>query len=147
MAYTHPYSLDGVLYCYQWKIPLGPSTVLTQLAEECMSSTHTDHMEPADLHCTSYVSVGPDFEYENSWYRELNDKLTITHVFWLHRRCAAPSQEKLFQCMTVLLTSLSLSLSLSKRDSEWKDLGPLVQKCLSAQDWQPVEEEGVFYSP
>lgn len=97
---------DILLYAYEWKLEAPrEASDLTNFAH-----THSveadNYMHDQSLHCTSYVSVGPDREYEKKWYVEINtEKLTLMHVYWTKKVTAVsvsltPSQNKVFHGST-----------------------------------------------
>lgn len=104
-------------------------------------------MSEDDLHCTTHISHGPDTQYEKPWFKEgcLNDRLSITTLFWSKRKCAAlvnltPKQSEFFSVPHIVP---HVSLSKNSRD-RWQNLGSFMKKCVNLTDWTPTAEEGAF---
>jgi len=66
---------SALTYAYEWKLPSSPFS--QQLVEEAKAlvSPLADFMQPADLHCTSHISLGPDNDYEKKWFCTPFEKL------------------------------------------------------------------------
>ncbi|XP_047231734.1 uncharacterized protein LOC124874432 [Girardinichthys multiradiatus] len=139
---------DQPLYAYQWKLPVGPVPQhFVTLAVNAVTPD-SEIMSADDLHCTSHVSEGPDFDYEDSWYKITNERVYLSDMYWNDHTAA----------LSVTLTSEQLHffqvsgsvphVSLAKSENmEWKDVGFFVRRCLLATDWRETDVPYVFVSP
>lgn len=127
-----------VLFAYEWK--LDDQEIASDLV--CMAhknSTEADnYMLEQSLHCTSYVNIGQDREFEKGWFEDVKSEgLRMEYMYWTDKMAAvsvslSPSQEKVFHGTTP-------HISLAKpADFSWQDLGPWLQDCLCLTDFEPV---------
>lgn len=72
-----------ILYAYEWKLEAqGVANDLICTAHE-NSTLANNYMHDQSLHCTSYVNIGPDREYEKAWYVEIeSEELRMKHMYW-----------------------------------------------------------------
>ncbi|XP_051242063.1 uncharacterized protein LOC127355326 [Dicentrarchus labrax] len=140
------HSAKTPLYVYQWRIPHPLATDLVRQARELVSR-HADFMRAESLHCTAYVSEGPDHDFEKHFYQDLNDVLCTSTLFWSGTRSAVSVSltEGQMKDFHVEFSSPHISLSKATTD-EWKGLGPFVKKCLNITDWCPTRDPSVMYS-
>nr|XP_040024957.1 uncharacterized protein LOC120812808 [Gasterosteus aculeatus aculeatus] len=134
------------LFVYQWWIPIDDARRLSQ-AGEARVSPYADRMNPEHLHCTTYVSEGPDGSSEETFFEALNDAIACSTLYWSTCKPAvsislSPTQKELFQ-----VPSSHPHVSLSKgRLDQWRDLGPFVAQCESLTDWEETIDPLVLRS-
>ncbi|KAI3369330.1 hypothetical protein L3Q82_007463 [Scortum barcoo] len=101
-----------------------------------------EFVSPEQLHCTAYVSQGPDPECDNEFSAEVKDSLHCSALCWSASRSVisvtlSSAQQRLF-----LVENSHPHIALSKSPSEeWKDLGLFTLECNSISDWEPTEAE------
>ena len=72
----------ALTYPYQWKLPTSPFSQQLMKGAKALVSPLSDFMQSADLHCTSHISLGPDYDHEKKWFRTLFEKICTTTLFW-----------------------------------------------------------------
>ncbi|KAI3361618.1 hypothetical protein L3Q82_001935 [Scortum barcoo] len=116
------------------------------LTEEGACGERRSHLPAAadkskQLHCTAYVSQGPDPEYDNEFNLSrsggfpsfLRFVLVCKQERYLNDAELCSSGCSWWKTPTPTLPCLSKSPS-----EEWKDLGPFTLKCNSISDWEPT---------
>ncbi|XP_062419418.1 uncharacterized protein LOC119228347 isoform X2 [Pungitius pungitius] len=134
------------LFVYQWWIPIDDARRLSQ-AGEARVSPHADRMNPEHLHCTTYVSEGPDDSFEETFFETLSDAIACSTLYWSTCKSAvsislSSTQKELFQ---VPGSYPHVSLSKGRLD-QWRDLGPFVAQCESLTDWEETIDPLVLRS-
>ncbi len=134
-------------YAYQWKLQQSKiSSELVSAAQRKAVTAATD-MTPEDLHCTSHVSPEPDESYEEGWLKEGVDKLSIRDIYWTTHRCAVSLSLTPAQFDMYTLDYSAPHITLAKHTSDnWEDLGPFVQSCQLATDWQETSDRSILFS-
>ncbi|KAI3370910.1 hypothetical protein L3Q82_007427 [Scortum barcoo] len=141
------YSSSIPLHVYEWKFPLSLATDMLNMAHAIMPE-YAQFVSPEQLHCTAYVSQGPDPECDNEFSAEVKDSLHCFALFWSESRSVisvtlSSAQQRLF-----LVENSHPHIALSKSPSEeWKDLGLFTLKCNSISDWEPTGDTKILCSP
>lgn len=77
-----------------------------------LMSSHLDFMDPDKLHCTAYGSPHADKDFEQLFFTDLNNTLTLSQLYWNKHFCAvsvdlSALQKQLFRCPDSFLQCFS----------------------------------------
>ncbi|KAI3360522.1 hypothetical protein L3Q82_002411 [Scortum barcoo] len=141
------YSSSIPLHVYEWKFPLSLATDMLNMAHAIMPE-YAQFVSPEQLHCTAYVSQGPDPECDKEFSAEVKDSLHCSALFWSVSRSVISVTLSSAQQRVFLVENSHPHIALSKSSSEeWKDLGLFTLKCNSISDWEPTGDTKILCSP
>ncbi len=126
-------------WAYEWQIKDSDwARMILTLAEDRTVSANTESMLPDRLHCTSYVVVEREPQYEEEWFNGAEDEtIRFNKIFWNKNVCVLSACLSEKQMQLYLITGKSAPhLSLTKAtEQKWAALGLLVRGFISATDW------------
>jgi len=138
----------NMTYAYQWQ--LQPLTTFPEFvsAKNTISTASTDFIAKEDLQCTSHVSLESDESYEEGWFRERFDKLTLTHIIGQNHKCAVSVSLTPAQWNMYIMDHSVPHIPLAKHTSDsWEDLSPVMKSCKRAAERQQTSDRSIIFSP
>ena len=137
---------DTLLYAHELKLEAHRvSSDLTNFART-HSIAADNYVHGPSLHCTSYVSIGPNRKYEKVWYVEVeSENLMLKHVYWTEKVavqyccCICISYTISGKCF---FRGFAPHISLAKQAVwKWQDMGPCLHNCLRLIDFELAAED------
>lgn len=101
-----------------------------------------------NLHCTSHISCGPDYDYERLFYDQTSEPLSTAFLIWDGEKAAATvsltkQQDTLF---TMGNSHPHISLARVNHTVPWENLGPWAFREARTKDWVDTKHPNVQYS-
>ncbi len=131
-------------WAYEWQITDSDwAQMILKLAEDRTVSANTESMLPDRLHCTSYVVLEREPQYEEEWFNGAeNETISFNKIFWNENVCVLSACLSEKQMQLYLITGKSAPhLSLAKAtEQKWAALGLFVRKCMRATEGLKREE-------